>query len=627
MLQNLRDSLKGTVVASVVFVLFIVPLVLTGVGDGSFLGSAAGTDAAKVDGKSISKAELNRAVYMRKQNLLAQEGVDPGAEFLKDENLIGPVRDNLTRRAALLASLEKAGMGTADEILATSIRQRPEFQVDGKFDSQTYRRLIGNVGFTPASYKAALAEDFILDQHAQGLDLSSFATPNELSDLVALIEQKRSFFTIKVSREIASDSVEVTDEEVAAYYDNNKTSYAEPEQMSVNYIELSVDDIAKTIEIPDEAVKAQFDLELSQFKASAEYEIAHLLLEDGDTQSAEIEEVKLKLSQGVGFEELVSTYSDDSGSKDSGGKLGVMTVGVFPEAFETAVRKLEAEQVSDPVKTDAGVHFIKVLSKTVEAPPAFEDRKDVIKTQLQTAQAEQEFTDSFARLEELTFSAENLDAAAKALNLMVKTSPTFTRDSGAGLASNPGVRSAAFSDEVLKNGYNSKVIDLSNSHAIVLRKAAHSPERIKSLDEVKSQIAAQLKEEKIDASLEAVANELKERIAAGELPEKLAKTVGYDFKSFDKVDRGTGDADFDVVSAAFTASVGSENSLPAMKITSDQTGNKLLVGVTDIVPGSKSDMPEPQFKGLGSQLVQQHSIFEKGTYENEVIAKAEIKIY
>lgn len=627
MLQNLRDSLKGTVVATVVFILFIVPLVLTGVGDGSFLGSAAGTDAAKVDGKSISKAELNRAVYMRKQNLLSQDGVDPSSEFLKDENLIGPVRDNLTRRAALVASLEEGGMAVADDILAKNIRQRPEFQVDGKFDSQTYRRLIGNVGFTPASYKAALAEDFLLDQHTQAVDLSSFATPSELDNLVSLIEQKRSFFTITVSREIANDSVEISDDEIAAFYEANKTSFVEEEQLSTTYIELSVEGIAKTIDISDEEVKAQYEQELSQFNSTPEYHIAHLLIEDKDGQSAQIDEVKSKLAEGMDFSELVATYSDDSGSKQSGGDLGVLTPGVFPEAFEEAVYSLNAGQVSEPVKTDAGVHFIKVLSKTAEAAPTFEERKDAIKIQLQTAQAEQLFTDNFTRLEELTFSAGDLESAAKALNLTIKTSPVFTRSGGTGLAGNPDFRNAAFSDEVLKNGFNSKVIEISNTHAVVLRKATHTPERTKSLDEVKQVISAQLKEEKVNASLEAVANELKERILAGETPEKLAKTVGYEYKSYEKVDRGTNEAEFEAVSAAFTLGAGGSPAAPTMDVTSDQSGNKILVGVTEIIPGSESDMPEPQFKGLSSQLVQQHSNFERSTYEAEVISKADIKIY
>ena len=109
MLQSFRDNMKGTLVI-VVIIIFIVPMVLSGVG-ASFLGSVAGTDAASVDGETISRSTLNRAVYLQKQRLLSQEGVYPTADYLQDENLRGPVLDNLTRRLALANSARDAGMG------------------------------------------------------------------------------------------------------------------------------------------------------------------------------------------------------------------------------------------------------------------------------------------------------------------------------------------------------------------------------------------------------------------------------------------------------------------------------------------------------------------------------------
>lgn len=63
MLQSVRDNLKGTVVSVIVILFFILPMVITGVGS-SFLGSVAGTDAAVVDGRSITKKELSREIYM-----------------------------------------------------------------------------------------------------------------------------------------------------------------------------------------------------------------------------------------------------------------------------------------------------------------------------------------------------------------------------------------------------------------------------------------------------------------------------------------------------------------------------------------------------------------------------------
>ena len=65
--------------------------------------------------------------------------------------------------------------------------------------------------------------------------------------------------------------------------------------------------------------------------------------------------------QGVEFALLAMDYSEDFGSAESGGDLGYTSGETFPEAFEKALAGLEVGQVSEPINTDAGTHFIKLL--------------------------------------------------------------------------------------------------------------------------------------------------------------------------------------------------------------------------------------------------------------------------
>ncbi len=624
MLQKVRDNLRGTFVAVVVFLLFIVPLVLTGVGDGSYLGSAVGSDAASVEGKAISRADLRRAIFMRKQSLLGQQGVDPEAEFLKDENLRGPVLDNLVRRAAIIAAAQKGGMGVSEATIDKQILQQPEFHVDGKFDPQTYRRLLNNLAYTPASYKAILSEDLLLEQHARGIELSSFSTTAELSNMVALIQQKRSFYTIEIPKKLVEENVTVSDEEVALYYEENKHSFTEEEKMSVEYIELSVGAIAATVEIAEEDVRQQYELEISNFKTSEEYEIAHLLIEEKEGQAELVAEVVAKLDEGEDFAELVAQYSDDIGSKDAGGNLGVLTAGIFPEAFEKAVYSLEQGQVSEPVKTDAGVHFIKVTTKTVEEAPSYETRKAAIEASLRQAEAEQIFAESFDRLGELTFSAADLSEAAAALDLPVKTTPSFTRTRGSGITATASVRDAAFSEEVLASGYNSSVIEVSNSQALVLRKAAHEPERIKSLEEVKADIAATITERQINSELDSLVVSIVEKLAGGASPQTLAADAAYEFKTYERAERSASDAGFQVVRKAFSMAL--EEGTAFDKVI-DSDGNHVVVGLTEVIKGKPEDMNEQQFSGLVAQLNIQNAGLENSIYESEVVGQADVDVY
>jgi len=624
MLQSVRDKMKGTFVAGVVFLLFIVPLVLTGVGDGSFLGSAAGNDAASVDGKKISNAELRRAVYMRKQRLLGQQGVDPSADYLRDENLRGPVLENLTRRAALLVSAKEGGMGVSNATIDRQILDQPEFQVDGKFDSQTYRRLLSNVSFTPATYKVAISEDMLLGQHGQGINLSAFSTPEETNNLVSLIQQKRSFFTIKIPKSSVEGNVTITDEETAQFYEETKESYVDPEKMSVEYVQISVADIALTLEASPEDVREEYEAEVANFKSKDAFEIAHLLIEENDAQADTAAEVSTKLAAGEDFSTLVTQYSDDSGSKDSGGNLGVLTPGVFPEEFEQAVYALEEGQVSEPVTTDAGIHFIKVLSKTIEETPTFEERKAAIEQSLKLDEAESIYAQNLEVLEE-SLNAVDLTGVAQQLGIEVKTTAAFTRDAGTGVASDKRVRDAAFSEEVLESGYNSGAIELSNAQAIVVRKSVHTPERVKAFDEVKGAVEFALKKKKTDDALSEISTSIIAKLTAGGAPNEVAEEDKYEYKSFDKVKRTSADADFQVLGKAFSMALGGESR--SLDTLTAGEGDHVIVGLTDVVAGTPEDMQEQQLAGLLAQLTVQGAGFEASSYEAQVISDADIDIF
>lgn len=623
MLQNIREGLKGTVVAGIVLFLFVVPLVLTGIG-GSFLGSAAGTDAASVDGKGISEASLRRAIYQRKQQLSSRDNVDLNSDFLKDENLRGPVLEGLTQRAAIVVSAMEGGMGVAGSTVTSTILDMPGFQLDGKFDEQTYLRLISGYDYTPTSFKVQLVEDILANQHTQGIEASAFSTEQELNVLVSLTQQKRSFFTVDIPKAVVSESINVSTEDISSYYDESKSKFVEEETLSVEYLELSVSEIALTVDVSEEQIKEQFDQEIADFKANDEYEIAHILVEEKDTQAQQIEELTKKLAEGVDFSELVAAYSDDGGSKENAGNLGVLTLGIYPEAFEAAVLALDEGQVSGAVTTDAGVHFIKAISKKVDKAPTFKSRKASIATALKTVAAEEIFSSSLEQFGELTFSSSNLQPAIDELKLKVKTTGFFTRERGVGVANNAEFREVAYSEEVLTKDYNSRVIEFSNSQAIVLRKAIHKPERTKDLEEVESEITQTLTKQKTEEALSELVASVIEKLEAGEPADELAKAASYEYKTFDSVARSSSDASFQVNSKVFAMSLG-EKAVVYDSVAA-RNGSQTVIALSTVVAGTREDIKDQQYKGLASQLVNQNARFENLNYESQIVADADIDI-
>lgn len=621
MLESVRENLKGTLVI-VVIIIFIVPMVISGVGS-SYIGGVAGTDAGSVNGKAITEVELSRAINTQRSRMTQQGGLDASSPYLSDENLRGPVLDRLSRRAALVTEGEAAGMAVSDAAFGKILAGQQEFITDGKFDQQKYRLLLAQARFTPSSYKQEVISDLILNQQATGLQLSAFSTQAEFQQLVKLTHQKRSFYSVKIPLDQVKDGITVDDEELNTYYQANSAQYAVPEKVSVEYVELSLDQLATAVDVADEDVVAQYQAEIENFVSDETYSVAHILLEEGSAEKTT--EVAEKLAAGEAFETLAENYSDDIATNMDGGNLGVLTRGMFPAAFEEAVLTLKEGEVSEAVVTDAGTHFIKVTKIEKVEIPTLESRRDAIKAEIAKALAQDTWSENIELLGELTFTNDGLTEAASQLGLTVTASSLFDRNTGSGIASNAKVREAAFSDDILVSGHNSSTIELSPERYVVLRLKDRKEAYTKPLEEVKVLVEARVKEEKTAGLLAGLADEFKASVIAGADAKTVAEEKNFSFAAHDAAKRSDIAVDQEVAAIAFTAAKPNTGEITYVS-QSARDGGYLLVALSDVTPGSVSDLEEAEKQGFLAQISREAATFDGSVYEAAVVESAEIKL-
>lgn len=104
---------------------------------------------------------------------------------------------------------------------------------------------------------------------------------------------------------------------------------------------------------------------------------SHILVKDEKTAK----EIKDKLNNGEDFAALAKQYSEEPGSKETGGELGEFGPGEMDPKFEEAAYKLEVGQVSDPIKSSYGYHIIKLTEKKELKP--FDQEKENIRKELE----------------------------------------------------------------------------------------------------------------------------------------------------------------------------------------------------------------------------------------------------
>lgn len=133
-----------------------------------------------------------------------------------------------------------------------------------------------------------------------------------------------------------------------------------------------------SIEITDDEIKTYFEDNKASFNTPEQVEASHILVKDEKTAK----EVKKKLDDGEDFAKLAKEYSTDEQTKEKGGELGYFTSGQMVEAFDKAAFSMKVNEISDPVKTDYGYHIIKVTGKKEAKEATLEDSKAKIKEDL-----------------------------------------------------------------------------------------------------------------------------------------------------------------------------------------------------------------------------------------------------
>lgn len=622
MLETVRENLKGTLVI-VVVIIFIVPMVISGVGT-SYMGGVSSSDVANVDGESVSERELVRAIRMQRNQILSQNSsLDESSPFLTDESLRQPALSNLTRQLALVSSAKDGGMAVSDTQFGNVLKNQQEFFTDGKFNKQKYRTMLAQAQFDPSSYRRYVGEGLLVGQQGSGLQNSAFSTPFEFEQIVKLTHQKRTFYSVKILSDSVDGDIDVTDADIQTYYEKNQNSFQVSEKLQVEYLELNLDELASSITVAEGDIQEQYNSEIQNFVGNDQHRISHVLIEDNSEEK--LRKVTEALAISKDFSDVAKEFSEDIATNTEGGDLGVMSPGMYPKEFEDAVYQLKVGEVSAPVKTDAGTHIIKLTKKIEPAIPSLEQRRLDIEKVIARAQAAEEFALQIDSLSELTFSAEDLTGAANELGLSIEETAFFDRASGAGIALEASVREAAFSEEVKNGRHNSKLIELSSERSVVIRVKAIKDAYIKPLEEVKTLVEARVKDEKIKAALVIAGDMFEDRVRNGADPEEASKALSYEFKKHELVKRSDVSVDRQTVNLAFKAPKPSDGKVSYMS-ESGFDGSYWLVAVSSVQAGNLSDLEEAEKTGFVAQLTRGSATLEGSVYEASVFEDVKVVI-
>jgi parvulin-like peptidyl-prolyl isomerase len=130
------------------------------------------------------------------------------------------------------------------------------------------------------------------------------------------------------------------------------------------------EEVTKDVQVTDQEIQAYYDENKAQFETPASREVRHIVVK----QKARADDIYRQLRQGGNFVALAKRYSTDQGSKAEGGKLTAQQGATVPEFDETAF-ELETGELSRPFKTQFGWHIVEATSAV--KPKATQELSDV----------------------------------------------------------------------------------------------------------------------------------------------------------------------------------------------------------------------------------------------------------
>lgn len=130
--------------------------------------------------------------------------------------------------------------------------------------------------------------------------------------------------------------------------------------------------------VTDEEVKQYFEDNRATFDQAEEVKASHILV---PTQ-AEADGIMKQLKEGADFAKLAKEKSIDTGSKNAGGDLGFFGRGVMVAEFEKAAFSLKVGELGGPIKTEFGYHIIKLTGHKDAKAATLEEKKAEIREQL-----------------------------------------------------------------------------------------------------------------------------------------------------------------------------------------------------------------------------------------------------
>jgi len=369
------EGLNLRKIVSLVFIVGIAVVFTLNFGPGSFSKSSGPrmtsvNSVAMVNGKEIPLRDFLRS-YNVQINNLRNRGT-PIPESAARQFVAPQVVQNLVDVELVAQAANRYGIVPADSELVEIIHRNTDFQKDGQFDFEQYKRALRDYyRLTEPQYEDDLRRQLAAQKMLELVRNGAVVSEDEVR---ARYEKEANqaklvfarFLPTMYADKVPAPAAAQLDEykkahqkEISEYYETNRFMYSQPERVKARQL---------LVKLPPDATEQQ------KAEAKSRAEALRKEIVGGEKD----------------FVAVAKERSEDPGTKATGGDLGWVERGSLEPALADAMFALAAGNVSEPIETKLGYHLVKVDEKQAAADKKLPDVENEIATSLYKQQQAKE---------------------------------------------------------------------------------------------------------------------------------------------------------------------------------------------------------------------------------------------
>ena len=535
MLRGIRTASAnwlGRIVMGVVLGLIAISFAVWGIGD-IFKGFGR-SHLARIGGTEISIEQFRQLYSERLQQLGRQLGrpitLDQARQMGLDQQLVG----QLIGEATIDERVKALRLGISDAEMRRRITTSPEFLgPTGQFDPTLFDMRLRQNQTTEQRFVNDQRR-LLLRRQLAGTVLNGTQLPKAAMDAAERYQnEQRSIEYVLLDRAQAGEIPEPTPEVLAKYFEERKVLFRAPEYRKIVVLPLLPGEQSAWIEISDDDLKRAYETRRARYLTPERRTLQQLVFDNPqDAQAAADRIAKGESFLDIAKERMLSEKEIDLGTLT---RAAMVDQGIAAAAFA-----LKDDEVSAPVKGRFGTVLVRVLKIEPEQVRPFDELRDELRKELANERARAEILPLYDKIEDERSIGRTLSEAAANLKLAVRTFEVNRQGvgpAGETLSGIPEVQRVLTSAFATEAGVENDPLQVAGGY-IWYEVTGITPERERTLDEVKDQLMTRWRDDQVANLLRAKAAEMLEKLKAGAAFAEVAKAAGLKVETKADIKRG-----------------------------------------------------------------------------------------